>query len=157
VVNDTLNQMQTDEYKIDSCAFELTLRCNAKCLHCGSDAKDERVRELSTDEAIKMIEDVASLGCKRFTFSGGEPFLRRDWPELAKSVNDAGMNLEAITNGLLVEKQAEAIIAAGFFTVGFSVDGPHEIHDELRRDGKITSHFNVVRERSSTWGARRLV
>jgi radical SAM protein with 4Fe4S-binding SPASM domain len=118
--------------RIASCAFELTLRCNARCLHCGSDAKEERAEELSTGEALQVIRDVAALGCKRFTFSGGEPFLRRDWPALADAVNAEGMRLEAITNGLLVAEQADLIRAAGFFTVGFSVDGPEEIHDAIR-------------------------
>ncbi len=129
--------MTTDEaknraWKPDACAFELTLRCNARCRHCGSDAKDERDRELSTDEATRLIRDIAALGCTRFTFSGGEPFLRADWPILARVVNAEGMRLEAITNGLLVAQQAEAIRDAGFFTVGFSVDGPAKIHDALR-------------------------
>ena len=96
--------MTGKDYKIDSCALELTLACNARCVHCGSDARNERVEELTTEEALKLVADVAELGCTRFTFSGGEPFTRRDWPILAEAVNAAGMRLEVITNGLLVAK-----------------------------------------------------
>lgn len=121
-----------DAYTLESCAFELTLACNAACVHCGSDAKHQRAQELNTDEALALIADIARLGCKRFTFSGGEPLMRRDWPVLAAAVNEADMRLELITNGLLVASQAAHIREAGFFTVGFSVDGPPRIHDALR-------------------------
>jgi len=115
-----------------TCVWEITLACNAKCEHCGSTAGVARPAELDTAEALALIEQLADLGCESVTLSGGEPLLREDWPVLARSIGGSGMQLELITNGLLVEKQAEVIAAAGFFAVTFSVDGPAAIHDELR-------------------------
>jgi radical SAM protein with 4Fe4S-binding SPASM domain len=114
------------------CVLEATLACNAKCRHCGSRAGRPRERELDTDEMIGLVRDLGALGTKSVTLSGGEPLLRPDWVEIAAAIRDADMRLEMITNGLVVEEQAEAIARAGFFAVTFSVDGPAAIHDELR-------------------------
>jgi len=115
-----------------TCVWELTLACNAKCLHCGSTAGTARADELDTAEGLSLIEQLSALECTSVTLSGGEPLLRQDWPTLARSIHGSGMQLELITNGLLVEKQAEVIAAAGFFGVTFSIDGPAAVHDELR-------------------------
>jgi radical SAM protein with 4Fe4S-binding SPASM domain len=66
------------------------------------------------------------------TLSGGEPLLRRDWPQLASAIRRAGMRLELITNGMLVADQADIIAEQDCFGVTFSVDGAPEVHDALR-------------------------
>ncbi|MCP4678099.1 MAG: radical SAM protein [Deltaproteobacteria bacterium] len=114
------------------CAWELTLACNARCIHCGSSAGAPREDELTTEEALGLIDDLAALDCEAVTFSGGEPFLRKDWPLLAESLLRAGVRTEAITNGLCVSEQADAIASAGFNNVTFSVDGTAKTHDRIR-------------------------
>ncbi len=114
------------------CVWEITLACNARCLHCGSCAGDARPDELSTAEALDAVRQLAALGCTSVTLSGGEPLVRGDWPQLAAAIVDAGMRLEMVSNGLPVAAQADAIAAAGFFAVSLSVDGPAEVHDRLR-------------------------
>jgi radical SAM protein with 4Fe4S-binding SPASM domain len=115
-----------------TCVWELTLACNGRCVHCGSAAGRARDDELDTDEARALIWELARLGCESVTLSGGEPLLRPDWPELARAIRQADMRLELITNGLVVAAQADAIAAAGFYGVTFSVDGPESVHDALR-------------------------
>ena len=122
----------TDRWPLTVCVWELTLACNARCVHCGSDAGKPRANELGTDEALALIADLASLGCQSVTFSGGEPLLRSDWPKLARAVREAGMQLEMISNGLAVAEQADTIAACGFSAVTFSIDGPGTVHDSLR-------------------------
>jgi radical SAM protein with 4Fe4S-binding SPASM domain len=118
------------------CVWELTLACDARCLHCGSDAGAPRPNELDTAEALAVIADLAALGCECVTFSGGEPLLRRDWPELAAAVRERGprMRAELVTNGLALaqEKRADEVAAAGFHAVSISIDGPADVHDRLR-------------------------
>lgn len=114
------------------CVWELTLACNAKCIHCGSRAGAPRERELSTGEAIAMIEALGELGCESVTLSGGEPFIRKDWPKLAEAIRGIGIRLEAITNGLCVAQQAEIIATMDFDAVSFSVDGTQKVHNRLR-------------------------
>lgn len=59
-----------------------TNQCNLKCVHCYQDAEEATERELSTDEAKKMIDEIALAGFKIMIFSGGEPLLRPDIYEL---------------------------------------------------------------------------
>lgn len=55
-----------------------TNKCNLKCVHCYQDAEEATDRELSTEEAMKMIDEIAHAGFKIMIFSGGEPLLRPD-------------------------------------------------------------------------------
>ncbi len=137
--------------------WELTLACDARCVHCGSDAGKARARELDTAEGLALIGELAGLGCQSVTFSGGEPLLRPDWPTLARAVREAGMQLELITNGLSVAAQADTLIACGFSAVTFSIDGPPAVHDGLRgvSDGlaRTLKGAQALRERGMRIGA----
>ncbi|MBW2261043.1 MAG: radical SAM protein [Deltaproteobacteria bacterium] len=115
------------------CVWEITLACTCRCTHCGSSAGDPRERELTTAEALDLIDALSALKCRTVTLSGGEPLLRSDWPELARRITGSGMDAELMTNGLAVLDQADAIADAGFRGVSFSVDGPAAVHDRLRR------------------------
>lgn len=120
------------------CVWEITLACNARCIHCGSSAGEARPLELGTDEATALIGELASLGCRTITLSGGEPLMREDWPVIAAAARGLGMTVEMITNGLLAAARADAIARAGLAGVSFSIDGPAVVHDELRRvDGAL--------------------
>jgi len=117
---------------LSSCVFEVTLACDARCRHCGSDAGKARADELTTAEATALFDALAALGCRCVTLSGGEPLLRGDWPTLVDRIRLAGMRAELISNGLSLESQADRVARAGFFAVTLSVDGTPEVHDALR-------------------------
>jgi radical SAM protein with 4Fe4S-binding SPASM domain len=112
--------------------WEITLACNARCVHCGSSAGAARPRELTTQEATALVDELASLGCRTITLSGGEPLLREDWPVIARAARGRGMTVDVITNGLLAAARADAIARAGLAGVSFSIDGPAPLHDEMR-------------------------
>jgi radical SAM protein with 4Fe4S-binding SPASM domain len=114
------------------CVWEVTLACNARCRHCGSSAGEARPRELTTAEGLALVDELRALGGESLTLSGGEPLLRPDWPELAAAARSAGLEVEIISNGLLVQDRADAIAGAGFSSVTLSVDGPPAVHDALR-------------------------
>jgi radical SAM protein with 4Fe4S-binding SPASM domain len=139
------------------CVWELTLECNCKCLHCGSAAGRARSGELDTSRALELIDELSELGCNSITLSGGEPLLRQDWRLLAAAIRTRGMQVELITNGLLVQNEAEAIMSAGFASVTFSVDGPSAIHDHLRGEPgsleRIASGAKALRQRGMRIGA----
>jgi len=82
---------------------ELTLRCNLRCLHCGSTAGDPRPDELDPTRWIGVMEQLASLGCREVCILGGEPFLTPGWFDIASAVCGLGMDLVIITNGWLIE------------------------------------------------------
>ena len=79
--------------------WEVTLRCNLKCMHCGSSAGMKRTGELSTKEALQLCHDLSDLGFKGIALMGGEVFLRKDWPLISKEIKDLGIVLSIITNG----------------------------------------------------------
>ena len=65
--------------------WNMTRRCNLKCLHCYSSSQNIRYPdELTTAEARGMIDDLAAFGAPVLLFSGGEPLMRPDLPELAR-------------------------------------------------------------------------
>ena len=64
--------------------WELTLACNLKCSHCGSRAGKRRPNELTTDEALEVVEALARLGTRELTIIGGEAYLRRALLHYAK-------------------------------------------------------------------------
>ena len=116
-------------------ALELTLKCNMRCIHCGSTAGDIRKNELSADEWINICKDAKSLGCKLVTFLGGEPFLRKDWFDIAQNIKDIGMGVSIITNGLnLDENVISELKMIKPYAIGLSMDGATaETHDSIRQ------------------------
>ena len=68
-----------------------TNQCNLKCVHCYQDAEEATERELTTDEAKKMIDEIARAGFKIMIFSGGEPLLRPDIYELVAHAASRGL------------------------------------------------------------------
>jgi radical SAM protein with 4Fe4S-binding SPASM domain len=119
--------------RLGTAALELTLACPCRCLACGSNAGSPRTGELTFDEMIALVRDLAALGCRRLTFSGGEPLMRPDWPEIAAAANESGIAPDMITSGIGLDAACAAKIRhAGLISVTVSVDGTKEIHDRLR-------------------------
>jgi radical SAM protein with 4Fe4S-binding SPASM domain len=87
--------------------WEVTLKCNLQCGHCGSSAGVTRADELSTAETLHLCRDLASLGCTGVALMGGEVFLRPDWLTISKAIKQQGMALSVITNGFI---DADSII-----------------------------------------------
>lgn len=127
--------MENVLYKLDTAVWEITLRCNIHCLHCGSSADyNARKNELTTSEALDLIEQLAEIGCGRVVLSGGEPFLRKDWATLSLRIRDLGMNVSYISNGYVVDDDIidllKIIEPNG---ISFSLDGCcPETHDYIR-------------------------
>lgn len=124
-----------NSYKPRFVVWELTLRCNMRCRHCGSDAGAKRNVELSPEEALDLCDQLGGLKCERLTLLGGEPFLRRDWEALTKRLQDNGVRVNVITNGWVTGDKdfVKRIRDAGLTTFAISIDGYKEGHDELRR------------------------
>ena len=113
--------------------WEITLKCNLACSHCGSRAGDERVEELSTAEALHLVRQLAEVGIQEVSLIGGEAFLRKDWLELAEAITKAGMACTMTTGGYgISEATAERMAHAGIKAVSVSVDGLEKTHNGLR-------------------------
>ncbi|MDZ8084762.1 MAG: nif11-class peptide radical SAM maturase 3 [Nostoc sp. DedQUE12b] len=113
--------------------WEITLKCNLACSHCGSRAGHQRANELSPEEALNLVKQMAEVGIKEVTLIGGEAFLRPDWLEIAKAINEAGMLCGMTTGGYGISLEtAHKMKEAGIRTVSVSIDGLEATHDRLR-------------------------
>ena len=84
-----------------NCVWELTLGCNLSCLHCGSSAGRARRDELTTDQCLDLVDQLADLGCELITLSGGEPMLRPDLYDIARAIADRGIRVNMVSPGQL--------------------------------------------------------
>ncbi|MCX6832630.1 MAG: radical SAM protein [candidate division Zixibacteria bacterium] len=126
--------------------WETTFACNMRCLHCGTSAGKKRPDELTTDEALKLIDELAELGTDNITLSGGEPLLRNDWLTLAKRIKARGMRPLMVTNGLAItEKIVDDFESVPMVTVGVSIDGMEKTHDYIRqREGSFVGAVGAI-------------
>ncbi len=124
--------------RISYAVWEITLKCNLACQHCGSRAGHTRAKELSTAEALDLVKQMASVGITEVTIIGGEAFLRPDWLEIASAITSAGMLCGMTTGGYgITLETARRMKSAGIQVVSVSVDGLEATHDRIR--GKLGS------------------
>ncbi len=114
--------------------WNVTRRCNLKCVHCYSRSEDLNYGgELSLDQGKALIDDMAEFGAPVILFSGGEPLIRRDILDLIRYAVSRGRRAVVSTNGTLIDrKMAEALKDIGLSYVGISLDGLEETHDKFR-------------------------
>lgn len=114
--------------------WNMTRRCNLKCVHCYAQALDVQGKdEIDTPAAKEIINDLADYGAPVMLFSGGEPLVRRDLVELASHAVGRGMRAVISTNGTLITRdKARELKDVGLSYVGISIDGGPEVHDRFR-------------------------
>jgi Y-X(10)_GDL-associated radical SAM protein len=113
--------------------WELTLACNLRCSHCGSRAGKRRPDELTTAEALEVVDGLARLGTRELSIIGGEAYLRRDWTEIVAHATGHGIRVSMQTGArALTERRLAAGIEAGLKGLGVSLDGLREHHDRVR-------------------------
>ena len=114
--------------------WNITRRCNLKCIHCYAQAKDQSFdNELTTEEGKNLIDDLSQYKVPVLLLSGGEPTIRKDLPELAAYAIEKGMRAVISTNGTLITQQMARVLKdIGLSYVGISLDGMEKIHDRFR-------------------------
>jgi Fe-coproporphyrin III synthase len=114
--------------------WNITRACNLKCVHCYAHATEGSTSdELSTEEGRRMIDDLAAFGAPVLLFSGGEPLVRKDLPQLAAYAVEKGMRAVISTNGTLIGRStAQTLKQIGLSYVGISLDGLEPVNDHFR-------------------------
>jgi radical SAM protein with 4Fe4S-binding SPASM domain len=113
--------------------WEITLKCDLACAHCGSRAGRTRPDELDTAAALDLVAQMAALGVLEVTVIGGEAYLRDDWLTIVRAIRDAGMQCSMTTGGRgLTAEMARAAAEAGLRNASVSIDGSEPTHDRLR-------------------------
>ncbi len=115
------------------CVWELTLACDLGCKHCGSRAGRARPDELSTEQCLDVVHQLAEAGVEDVVLIGGEAYLRDDWDRIAAEITRVGMACGMTTGarGLDAER-IERAAAAGVRRVSISLDGLERTHDAQR-------------------------
>ena len=114
--------------------WNMTRRCNLKCVHCYARSEDISYdNELNHKQSLAMIDDLAEFGVPVLLFSGGEPLVHPRLVEYAQYAVNKGMRAVISTNGTLItEEKAKALKEIGLSYVGISLDGLEETHDKFR-------------------------
>ncbi|MEW5797001.1 MAG: radical SAM protein [Candidatus Zixiibacteriota bacterium] len=138
--------------------WEITFACNMRCIHCGTSAGKIRPDELTTAEALALIDELGGLDCEHLALSGGEPLLRDDWRELARRSKQNRIRTYMITNAFAVTPMiADDMVEVGLDKVGVSFDGVEKTHNYIRqRDdsyARVMKAFDLFRERNMYFDA----
>ena len=114
--------------------WNITRACNLNCLHCYARAVDRsREKELSFEQGLSLIDDLAAFGVPVILFSGGEPLTRPDLAQLAGYAVKKGIRSVISTNGTLLTKdKAKELREIGLSYVGVSLDGMEAVNDLFR-------------------------
>jgi MoaA/NifB/PqqE/SkfB family radical SAM enzyme len=102
--------------------FYITARCNITCKQCNIIYSNSDVEECTIYEIEKIAENLAIMGVAIVLLTGGEPFMRKDLPEIVRAFESRGIHVRMQTNGLATEKQIEDVIEAGGKDISISLD-----------------------------------
>lgn len=130
-------------------AWEITRRCNLRCVHCRSSSEPEVKQhpDFSIEEAYRIIDDIAGYAKPVVVLSGGEPLLRGDVFDIAKYGTEKELRMCLATNGTLVtDEVCGKIKESGMRIVSLSLDGAsEEVHDDFRKQkGAFSGAINAA-------------
>ena len=127
----------TEKPELRNLFLELTMRCNERCLHCGSSCGDVTSEEISVSQYKKLLDEVkADMGTQRkmLCITGGEPLLRKEFFEIMGYANELGFSWGMTSNGTLIDREcARRLKQVGMRTISVSIDGLEETHDAFRQ------------------------
>lgn len=129
--------MLEKEHPLRQLFWEVTLRCNLACRHCGSDCRKEAaVPDMPLEHFLPVLDDVATItepNKVMINTVGGEPLVREDIVECGKAITDRGFRWGFVTNGVLLTKDLlKQLLDAGLRSIAVSLDGLEEEHNWLR-------------------------
>ena len=123
------------EPKLRQLFFELTLRCNEACFHCGSSCSSDRPDGLPLEKYKEILDEVREhFGTGvRIALTGGEPLLYPDFFALTEYIHRLGFHWGMTSNGTLItEEVAKQLHDTGMTGISISIDGLPETHDRYR-------------------------
>jgi mycofactocin radical SAM maturase len=121
--------------------WELTYGCNLQCVHCLSSSGVRDPRELSTAEAMAVIDELAALQVFYVNIGGGEPMVRRDFFDLVEYAVTNRVGVKFSTNGYMIDAaKARRLAAMDYLDIQLSLDGADAAtNDAVRGDGSFAA------------------
>lgn len=132
--------------------FEVTLSCNARCRHCNIGGHYPEEQKLAPDEYQKYVSEMRPAVVQ---LSGGEPLMREDLPDIARSIKSGSYSpyVIMVTNGsLLTEQKYMELKESGVDRFSVSLDFPNEMHDKFRRLRGLYSHIEQLLPKLASLG-----
>ena len=117
--------------------FYVTARCNLTCEQCNIIYANSDVRECTIDEIQHIADNFKKMGVAIVLLTGGEPFARRDLPEIIRAFESRGVHVRMQTNGFASEEQIARAVEAGGKDISISLDSLHPT-----RQDRINGNFN---------------
>lgn len=130
-------------------AIEVTERCNLRCMHCFAEAGGPNCVEPTTQELKNWIDKFAGLPGIRYTLTGGEMLMRRDWREILGHMADRKLAYRLLTNATLIDdaaaREMRAFADAGDMSLQVSLDGPNPlVNDRIRGKGSFDAAMKGI-------------
>jgi mycofactocin radical SAM maturase len=121
--------------------WELTYACNLACTHCLSSSGRRDPKELNTDEAKALIDEIAAMQIFYINIGGGEPMIRRDFFEIIEHAVNQKVGVKFSTNGTRIDAEAAKKLAAiDYLDIQISIDGADaETCDKIRGEGSYAA------------------
>ncbi len=147
-----------NELRLEMVHFQITKSCNLRCYFCGQWGSkgffsNENGEELTFDDWNNVIEDLKDYRNKTgvpvaVTVWGGEPLFSEIFDRISQKLHQEGFPLTLITNGVFIDEHAD-VLNKCYNNVFISIDGPQEIHDNIRGFGtysKVMKNLELLKE-----------
>jgi MoaA/NifB/PqqE/SkfB family radical SAM enzyme len=117
--------------------WEISLRCNLRCVHCLSDSGEASDDELNHKESLDLIDQLTAMKVFQVNIGGGEPFIRKDFLDLLFYSHKKGLVTCVSTNGTMVDHAlAKRLSALKLLYLQVSLDGATaDVNDTIRGNG----------------------
>jgi radical SAM protein with 4Fe4S-binding SPASM domain len=114
--------------------WDFTHKCNLRCKHCYSNSGEPEADELTTEQALAVVDQLADAHVTALAFSGGEPLTRKDFFQVARHAADRGLYVSLASNGTLLTKEnVQKLKEAKVNYIDISIDGATaKTHDDFR-------------------------
>jgi mycofactocin biosynthetic radical S-adenosylmethionine protein MftC len=131
--------------------WELTYGCNLACVHCLSSSGRRDPAELSTTEALTVVDELASMKVFYVNIGGGEPTIRPDFYDIVNYSVEQGVGVKFSTNGSTIDSRRAAQLATmDYVDVQISIDGADAAtNDKVRGRGSYSSARRAMDELAS--------
>jgi MoaA/NifB/PqqE/SkfB family radical SAM enzyme len=116
--------------------FYITARCNLTCEQCNIIYANADVRECNIDDVERIADNFLKMGVAIILLTGGEPFARKDLPEIIRAFESRGIHVRMQTNGFASEEQIIKCIEAGGKDISISLDSLYPLNQD-----KINGQF----------------
>jgi MoaA/NifB/PqqE/SkfB family radical SAM enzyme len=125
--------------------YDLTSECNLRCKSCHNQSGFEGPDELSTENALKVVDGARKDNIFQIKFSGGELTQRPDWDMVLSHAKECGLVTSMNTNGVYNSKTLERVISLPLDEINISLDGTKKTHDSIRGTGTYDVVVSTIR------------